>query len=96
MKQRRRIYYTDAQKALMWERCENGDSLAMIVRLFDRGHSSVEGILKESGGIRSLPRRRSRLALVLSECEEISRGVVDGRWMCCIAAALSGRSRRLQ
>jgi IS30 family transposase len=62
--------------------------LASIARLFDREHSSVEGILKESGGIRPPPRRRSRLALVSAEREEISRGVVDGRSMRCIAAAL--------
>ncbi len=78
MKRRPRIYYTDAQKALMWERWQKGDSLAAIARLFDRNHSSVERILKESGGIRPPPRRRSVLALILSEREEISRGVVAG------------------
>jgi len=27
MKQRRRIYYTETQKALMWERWRKGDTL---------------------------------------------------------------------
>lgn len=30
MKQRRRIYYTDGQKALMWERWRKGESLQTI------------------------------------------------------------------
>ncbi len=88
MKQRRRIYYTDAQKALMWDRWQKGESLAEIARLFDRGHSSVARILAETGGIRPPARRRSRLALLLSEREEISRGVVAGQAIRCMAAAL--------
>ena len=88
MKRRPRIYYTEAQKALMWDRWQKGDSLTAIARLFDRQHSSVERILKETGGIRPPPRRRSRLALSLSEREEISRGVVAGHSVRAIAAAL--------
>ena len=78
MKYRTRIYYTEEQKALMWDRWQEGESLSSIARLFDRHHSSVEGILKQTGGIWPQPRRRSRLALTLSEREEISRGVVAG------------------
>ena len=88
MKYRTRIYYTEEQKTLMWDRWQKGESLNVIVRLFDRNHSSVERILKESGGIRPLPRRRSRLALTLSEREEISRGVVAGRSIRSIAVTL--------
>ena len=91
MKQRPRIYYTDVQKALMWERWQKGDSLHSIAELFDRGHSSVQRILGEAGGIRPPQRRRSRLALRLSEREEISRGVVAGHSMRSIAMSL-GRS----
>ena len=79
MKYRTRIYYTEAQKSLMWDRWQKGESLSSIARLFDRNHSSIEGILKQTGGIRPRPRRRSRLALTLSEREEISRGVVGRR-----------------
>ena len=79
MKQRPRIYYTESQKALMWERWRKGDSLQQIAQLFDRNHSSVEGILAATGGIQPAQRRRSRLALTLAENEEISRGVVAGR-----------------
>lgn len=36
MNQRPRIYYTETQKALMWERWQKGDSLNQIARFFDR------------------------------------------------------------
>jgi IS30 family transposase len=88
MKQRPRIYYTETQKAEMWERWQQGDSLHAIARLFERGHSSVQHILAETGGIRPAPRRRSRLALTLSEREEISRGVAAGQSLRSIAASL--------
>jgi IS30 family transposase len=88
MKQRRRIYYNEAQKALMWDRWQKGDSMHAIARLFDRGHSSVQGILSEAGGIRPAQRRRSRLTLTLAEREEISRGVVAGQSFRSMAASL--------
>lgn len=88
MKQRPRIYYTEAQKALMWDRWRKGDSLETIAQLFDRGHSSVQRILQEAGGIRPAQRRRSGLALTLAEREEISRGVAAGRSLRSIAASL--------
>lgn len=88
MKQRPRIYYTDTQKALMWDRWRAGDSLQTIARLFDRNHSSIQQILAETGGIRPAPRRRSRLALSNSEREEISRSLVTGRSIRSIAGTL--------
>ena len=88
MKQRPRIYYSETQKNLMWERWQQGDSLHDIARLFDRGHSSIQRILVETGGIRPATRRRSRLALSLAEREEISRGVTAGRSMRSIAISL--------
>ena len=88
MKQRRRIYYTESQKALMWERWQKGESLQRIAQLFDRNHSSIQGILAESGGIQPAPRCRSRLALTLAEREEISRAVVADQSICSIATSL--------
>jgi len=88
MKQRTRIYYTESQIALMWERWQKGDSLQHIAQLFDRNHSSVEGILARTGGIRPAPRCRSRLALTLPEREEISRAVVAGQSIRSIATQL--------
>ena len=77
MKYRPRIYYTEEQKALMWDRWQKGESLNAIARLFDRHHSSIQRILAETGGIRPAPRQRSRLALSLAEREEISRGLAS-------------------
>jgi len=88
MKQRARIYYSSEQKNLMWDRWQAGDSLHEIARLFDRGHSSIQGVFAETGGIRPRPRRRSRRALTLAEREEISRGMVAGRSLRSIAASL--------
>jgi hypothetical protein len=52
MKQRPRIYYSDSQKALMWERWKKGESLQQIAQPFDRNHGSVHRILTQTGGIR--------------------------------------------
>jgi len=45
MKQRSRIYYTEAQKALMWDRWKAGDTLHEIGKLFDRPHTSIHTML---------------------------------------------------
>ena len=50
MKRRPRIYYTDSQKALMWERWRKGETLQQIAKLFDRYHPSIHGILAERAG----------------------------------------------
>jgi hypothetical protein len=89
MKQRRRIYYSETQKALMWERWQKGESLQKIAQLFDRNHSSVQGILAETGGIRPPQRHRSGLALTLAEREEISRALVANDSIQSIAKRLS-------
>ena len=85
---RTRIHYTEADKALMWERWRRGESLNSIGRLFDRHHTTVQGLLARSGGIQPPPRRRSRLALTLAEREEISRGLMAGLSMRSIASSL--------
>jgi IS30 family transposase len=88
MNRRPRIYYTESQKALMWDHWQKGESLQQIAQLFDRNHGSIQRILAESGGIRPAERRRSRLALTLAEREEISRAVVAGQSIRSIAASL--------
>ena len=85
---RPRTYYTEADKALMWDRWAKGESLHSIARLFDRHHPSIRRILAQTGGIRPPIRRRSPAALSLAEREEISRGVVVGRSFRSIAASL--------
>ena len=88
MKQRPRIYYTESQKALMWERWRQGDSLHKIAQLFDRGNSSIQRILVQTGGIRPAQRCRSTLALSSFEREEISRAIVAGQSIRSIAMSL--------
>ena len=89
MKRRPRIYYTEEQKALMWDRWKKGESLGSIARLFDRHHPSIERIIREHGGIRPPERQRSPCALTLAEREEISRGIAKGCSIRSIAATLS-------
>jgi len=88
MKQRPRIYYTETQKALMWDRWKKGESLQQIAQLFDRSHGAIQGILVRSGGIRPAQRCRSRLALTLAEREAISRAVVAGQSIRSVATSL--------
>ncbi len=88
MTYRTRIKYTAKQKSEMWERWQRGESLKSIGRIFDRPSSSIFGQLAPSGGIRPPPRKRSRLALSLSEREEISRGIAMALSLRTIAAQL--------
>ncbi len=75
MKMRKRIYYNAQQRAIIWERYQQGDSLHDIARFFDRFHSSIQGIIAKTGGIRPQEKTRSALCLTSQEREEISRGL---------------------
>jgi len=75
MAYRQRIYFTDQQKAEIWDRWQRGESMSSIGRLFDRNSSSIYPLLSRTGGIRPPEHTRSRLALTLREREEISRGL---------------------
>lgn len=88
MKQRPRIYYSDSQKALMWERWKQGWTLHEIGKLFDRPHTSIHQILEATGGFRPPQRARSPAALTLAEREEISRAMVAGESIRSTAARL--------
>ena len=76
MKRKRRTYYTVAQKTEMWDRWHKGETFNAIGRHFDTSHSAISRIIWSTDGIRPLERKRSRLALTLTEREEISRGLV--------------------
>ena len=67
--------FTAAEKAELWDRWQRGESLKAIGRAFGKPSSAIYFQLAPHGGIRPAPRRRSRLALTLSEREEISRGI---------------------
>jgi IS30 family transposase len=88
MRYRRRIYYSAAQRAEIWDRWQRGESMSSIGRRFDRESSSVFSVISPTGGIRPADRRRGKLALSLAEREEISRGL-------SVRSSLRGIARRL-
>ncbi|MBA4382903.1 MAG: IS30 family transposase [Sideroxydans sp.] len=88
MKHRTRIYYTEDEKAMMWDRWQKGESLHEIGRLFDRAHTSFQQIVSTTGGVRPAKRKRSSISLSLSEREEVSRGIASNESMRSIAARL--------
>jgi len=85
---RRRIYYSAAQRAEIWDRWQRGESMSSIGRRFDRNSSSIFSVISPTGGIRPTERTRGRLALSLGEREEISRGLSVKRSLRAIARQL--------
>src|SRR5436189_5592527 len=81
--------FTAAEKAELWDRWKRGESLKAIGRAFGKPSSSIYFQVSPYGGIRPAPRRRSRLALTLSEREEISRGIALHRSARTMAGLLS-------
>lgn len=73
MKQRRRIYYSAAQRSEIRDRCQAGEAMSSIGRRFDRESSSVFSVISPTGGIRPPDRHRAKQALSLSDREEIFR-----------------------
>ena len=69
MKQRRRIYYSSAQRSEIWDRWQAGESMSSIGRRFDRESSPVFSVISPTGGIRPPVRQRPKQALILSERE---------------------------
>lgn len=88
MKRRPRIYYSESQKALMWERWKQGFTLHEIGKIFDRPHTSIHRILAETGGFRPPQRSRAPIALTLAEREEISRALATGESIRSMAVRL--------
>ncbi|KZK79068.1 Integrase core domain protein [Pseudovibrio sp. Ad46] len=89
MTYRRRIYYSAAQRAEIWDRWQRGESMSSIGRVFDRQSSSVFSVISPTGGIRPSDRHRGKLALSLKEREEISRGLSINASLRSIARQLS-------
>ena len=82
---------TTAEKTELWDRWQRGESLKAIGRAFGKPSSSIYFQVSPHGGIRPAPRRHQRLALTLSEREEISRGIAVHRSARSMAGLL-GRS----
>ena len=89
MEPRTRWGFTAAEKAELWDRWQRGESLKAIGRAFGKPSSSIYHQLSPYGGIRPAARRRSRLALTLTEREEISRGIAAQQSIRSIAKLLS-------
>jgi IS30 family transposase len=80
--------FTAAESAEVWDRWQRGEGLKLIGRVFDRSSGAIFQHLKPHGGIRPVPRRRSRRVLSMDEREEISRGVAAGVSLRSIATSL--------
>lgn len=76
---------TDSQKAELWSRWREGQTLSEIGLALSRQAGSIFGVVTSKGGIAPAPRRRSLRTLSLSEREEISRGISAGLAIRCIA-----------
>jgi len=88
MRPGKRFGLSAVEKGGIWSRWKAGQSLHEIGRAFDKPHSSIRCLLLPRGGIPPLARRRSRLALTLSEREDISRGIASGSSIREIASGL--------
>ena len=72
----------------VWRRWRSGQAVKVLAREMRRHPSTVRDLLKRTGGIRPVPRRRWELRLSLAEREEISRGLAAGQSLPTIAAGL--------
>ncbi len=88
MARRRRPGLSAPQKQELWERWKRGQSMGEIARVFGKERGSIHSVLRSTGGFKPSTRRRSRLALSLSEREEISRGLAEGQSMRTIASLI--------
>lgn len=86
---RKRRGYSAAERKELWERWKRGETVSDIARALDRAPGTIHCTLRERGGIAPPERRRGRLALTLTEREEISRGIAAGESARKIAARLS-------
>jgi IS30 family transposase len=72
----------------VWRRWRSGQAVKVLARQMRRNPSTVRDLLKRTGGIRPVPRRRWELRLALAEREEISRGLAAGESLRAIATGL--------
>jgi len=78
MRPGKRFGLSAIEKRDIWSRWKVGQSLHEIGRAFDKPHNSIRCLLLPRGGIPPAARSRSRLALTLSEREDILRGIASG------------------
>jgi IS30 family transposase len=78
MRPGKRFGLSAIEKCDVWRRWKAGESLHDIGRAFGKEHSCIRSVLLPRGGIAPITRRRSHLALNLTEREDISRGIASG------------------
>ena len=84
----KRLGFTAAQSVELWDRWKRGERLKAIGRALGKPSSCIWSHIKPHGGIRPRTRCRSKLALTVSEREEISRGMAAGCSIRSIASSL--------
>jgi hypothetical protein len=84
----RRWKLSSAQVVDMWNRWKAGQSLHAIGRALGKDQHVIYFLLARHGGIAPRARRRSPVALMLAEREEISRGIASGQSLGAIAQHL--------
>ena len=89
MVRRRRPRLSGAEKAELWRRWRQGESLQTIGRALGWVTKCMHYVVAGTGGVPPPPRRRSRLALTSAEREEISRGLANGASLRAVSRGLS-------
>ena len=89
-----------AEKAELWRRWKQGESLSDIGRALGRIRRTIHHVVAAQGGVPPRARTRSRWALTLAEREEISRGLANDcslrRIACRLGRAPSTVSREVR
>ena len=88
MVRRRGPRLTGVQRAELWRRWREGESLNAIGRALGRIAKMVHYVVAGAGGIPPVPRQRALRALTLADRETISRGVASGSSLRAISREL--------
>ena len=88
MVRRRGPRLTAVQRAELWRRWREGESLNAIGRALGRISKMVHYVVAGAGGIPPVPRQRALRALTLADRETISRGVASGNSLRAISREL--------
>ncbi len=77
-RRKKRVPFTDAELAVVWQRWSEGALCPHIGKELGRDRQTVAYVIMRHGGIAPPERRRAARVLSLGEREEISRGLVAG------------------
>jgi len=80
--------FTEAEVREVWDRWQAGDANRLIGRDLGRSAGSIRAFVESWGGVRPRVRRRAECHLLLTEREEISRGVAAGDSLRMVAARI--------